>query len=97
MSDTTPSAKNVADHLGTEQEGYTMYLLNLCIGYGIGLKDNIQTSSWLMEQGGDNRDPCGALDEGGSVIQKLRNLSNHFRPTKQLNALKMAQKALSYP
>ncbi|KAG6967094.1 hypothetical protein JG687_00004463 [Phytophthora cactorum] len=46
MSDTTPSAKNVADHLGTEQGDYTMYLLNLCIGYGIGLKDNIQTSSY---------------------------------------------------
>ncbi|KAG6969881.1 hypothetical protein JG687_00002938 [Phytophthora cactorum] len=45
VSDTTPSAKNVAGHLGTEQEDCTMHLPNLRISYGIGLKDNIQTSS----------------------------------------------------
>ncbi|KAG2791651.1 hypothetical protein PC129_g22845 [Phytophthora cactorum] len=45
ISDTTPSAKNVADYLDTEQEDCTMHLLNLCIGYGIELKDNIQTNA----------------------------------------------------
>ncbi|ETO59338.1 hypothetical protein F444_22296 [Phytophthora nicotianae P1976] len=45
MSDTTPSARNVADHIDSEQEDCSMHLLNLCIGYGLGLKDNIQTNS----------------------------------------------------
>ncbi|KAG1685732.1 hypothetical protein DVH05_008925 [Phytophthora capsici] len=30
MSDTTPSARNVADHINTEQESCSMHLLNLC-------------------------------------------------------------------
>eukprot|EP00644_Phytophthora_capsici_P016027 jgi/Phyca11/17483/fgenesh1_pg.PHYCAscaffold_28_\ len=87
MSDTTPSARNVADHIDSEQEDCSMHLLNLCIGYGIGLKDNIQT----------NITPGGSLEKGGEVIQKLRNLNNHFRSPKQRNALKKIQEALSYP
>lgn len=52
MSDTTPSAKNVAGHIDTEQENCSMHLLNLCIGYGIGLKDNIQTTTVWNESTG---------------------------------------------
>eukprot|EP00644_Phytophthora_capsici_P002823 jgi/Phyca11/124945/e_gw1.55.260.1 len=48
-------------------------LLNLCIGYGIGLKDNIQTNIVTIVT------PGGSLEKGGEVIQKLRNLNNHFR------------------
>ncbi|RAW35894.1 hypothetical protein PC110_g7821 [Phytophthora cactorum] len=103
MLDTTPSAKNVADHLGTEQGDCSMHLLKLCIGYGIGLKDNIQPNSvWDSESGSWNKEvtivtPGSALEEGGSDIQKFRSLNNHFKSTKQLNALKTNQKALSYP
>ncbi|KAI9992242.1 hypothetical protein PInf_017627 [Phytophthora infestans] len=103
MSDTTPSAKNVADHIDTEQENCSMHLLNLCIGYGIGLKDNIQTTTvWNESTGSWDKivttvTPGGALYEGGDVIHKLRNLNNHFRSPKQRNALKKIQKALSYP
>ncbi|KAI9996870.1 hypothetical protein PInf_000133 [Phytophthora infestans] len=103
MSDTTPSAKNVADHIDTEQDNCSMHLLNLCIGYGIGLKDNIQTTTvWNEFTGSWDKiattvTPGGALYEGGDVIHKLRNLNNHFRPPKQRNALKKIQEALSYP
>lgn len=103
MSDTTPSAKNVADNLGTEQEDCSMHLLSLCIGYGLGMKDNIQTTS-VWDSKSDSWEkvvttvtPGGAFDEGGTVIQKLRNLNNYFRSSKQLTGLTMIQKALSYP
>ncbi|KAG1711385.1 hypothetical protein DVH05_008639 [Phytophthora capsici] len=43
MSDTTPSARNVADRIESEQEDCSMHLLNLCIGLGV--KDNIQTNT----------------------------------------------------
>ncbi|KAG1697093.1 hypothetical protein DVH05_017479 [Phytophthora capsici] len=78
-------------------------LLNLCIGYGIGLKDNIQTNSvWNAACHSWDKvvtivTPGGSLEKGGEVIQKLRNLNNHFRSPKQRNALKKIQEALSYP
>ncbi|KAG6956646.1 hypothetical protein JG688_00011319 [Phytophthora aleatoria] len=103
MSDTTSSAKNVADHIDTEKEDCSMYLLNLCIGYGIGLKDNIQTVTLWNESTASwdkvvtTVTPGGAFDKGGAVIQKLRNLNNYFRSPKQRNALKPIQEALSYP
>ncbi|KAI9997735.1 hypothetical protein PInf_001666 [Phytophthora infestans] len=103
MSDTTPSAKNVADHIDTEQENCSMHLLNLCIGNGIGLKDNIQTTTvWNEFTGSWDKivttvTPGGALYEGGDVIHKLRSLNNHFRSPKQRNAFKKIQEALSYP
>ncbi|KAG6951233.1 hypothetical protein JG687_00013743, partial [Phytophthora cactorum] len=103
MSDTTPSAKNVADHIDTEQEDCSMYLLNLCIGYGIGLKDNIQTLTvWNESTASWDKvvttvTPGGAFDKGGAMIQNLRNLNNHFRSPKQRNALKPIQETLSYP
>ncbi|KAG1695049.1 hypothetical protein DVH05_020977 [Phytophthora capsici] len=103
MSDTTPSARNVADHIESEQEDCSMHLLNLCIGYGLGVKDNIQTNSvWNAACHSWDKvvtivTPGGTLEEGGEVIQKLRNLNNHFRSPKQRNALKKIQEALSYP
>ncbi|KAG1686484.1 hypothetical protein DVH05_006524 [Phytophthora capsici] len=103
MSDTTPSAKNVADHIDAEQESCSMHHLNLCIGYEIGLKDNIQTTTvWNEETSSLGKivtivTPGGALREEGDVIRKLRNLNNHFKSSKQRAALKNIQEALSYP
>ncbi|GMF29836.1 unnamed protein product [Phytophthora lilii] len=74
MSDTAPSSKNVADLIDTEQEDCLMHLLNLCIGYGIGLNDNIQTASVWNE-----------------VTESWDKTS------KQRNALRKIQDALSYP
>ncbi|GMF15904.1 unnamed protein product [Phytophthora fragariaefolia] len=103
MSDTTPSAKNVADLIDTKQENGSVHLLNLCIGYGIRLKDNIQTVSvWNGSTESWNKvvtkvTAGGSFDEVGDVIQKLRNLSNYFKTPKQRNALRKIQEALSYP
>ncbi|POM79081.1 Hypothetical protein PHPALM_3318 [Phytophthora palmivora] len=103
MSDTTPSAKNMADLIDTEQEDCSMHLLNLCVSYGIGLKDNIQTVS-VWNDSTESWDkvvtkvtPRGSFDEGGDVIQKLRNLNNYFKTSKERNALRKIQEALLYP
>ncbi|ETP00372.1 hypothetical protein F441_22208, partial [Phytophthora nicotianae CJ01A1] len=82
MSDTTPSARNVADHIDSEQEDCSMHLLNLCIGYGLGLKDNIQTNSvWNAACHSWDKvvtivTPGGSLEDGGDVIQK-RSVVNY--------------------
>ncbi|KAG6965483.1 hypothetical protein JG687_00005419, partial [Phytophthora cactorum] len=103
LSGTTSLAKNVADHIDTEQESRSKHLPNLCIGYGIGLKDNIQTTTvWNKSTSSWDKvvttvAPGGALDEGGDVIHKMRKLNNYFRSLKQRNALKKIHEALSYP
>ncbi|KAG2769020.1 hypothetical protein Pcac1_g19903 [Phytophthora cactorum] len=80
-----------------------MHLPNLCIGYGIGLKDSIQTTTVWKESTSSWDEVIttvtrgGAVDEGGDVFHKLRNLNNHFRSHKQRNALKKIQEDLSYP
>ncbi|POM63904.1 hypothetical protein PHPALM_20637 [Phytophthora palmivora] len=90
MSDTTPSAKNVADLIDTEQEDCSMHLLNLRISYDIGLKHNIQTVSvWndstvTWDKVVTKVTPGGSFDEGGDT-------------PKQRNALRKIQLALSYP
>ncbi|POM76626.1 hypothetical protein PHPALM_6111 [Phytophthora palmivora] len=103
MSDTTPSAKIVTDFIDTEQEDCSIHLLNLCISYGIGLKDIIQTVSvWNVSTVTWDKvvtkiTPGGSFDEGGYVIQNLRNLNNYVKAPKQRNALRKIQEALSYP
>ncbi|KAG1708685.1 hypothetical protein DVH05_022313 [Phytophthora capsici] len=98
MSDTTPSARNVAYHIDGEQEDCSMHLLNLRIGYELGVKDNIQTNTvWNAACHSWDKvvtivTPGGSLEDGGDVIQKLRNLNNHFRSPKQRNALKKFKK-----
>ncbi|KAE9073599.1 hypothetical protein PF010_g25004 [Phytophthora fragariae] len=85
------------------KEDCSMHLLNLCIGYSIGLKDNVQTvtvwndstNSW--DKVVTTVTPGGSFDEGGDVIQKLRNLNNYFKSPKQRNALAKIQEALTYP
>ncbi|OWZ02320.1 hypothetical protein PHMEG_00026136 [Phytophthora megakarya] len=96
-SDTTPSARNVAYHIDTEQEDCSMHLLNLLH------RDNIQMNSvWNAACHSWDRvviivTPGGSLEEGGTVTQKLRNINNYFRSPKQRNTLKKIQEALSYP
>ncbi|ETP36930.1 hypothetical protein F442_15207 [Phytophthora nicotianae P10297] len=104
ISDTTPSARNVVDHIDSELEDCSMHLLNLCIGYVLGVKNNSQTNGvWNAACHSWDKvvaivTPGGYLEEESvDVIQKLRNPNKHFRSPKQRNALKKIQKPLSYP
>ncbi|OWZ01418.1 hypothetical protein PHMEG_00027196, partial [Phytophthora megakarya] len=71
MSDTTPSARSVADHIDSEQEDRSMHLLNLCIGYGLGIKDNIQTNNvWNASCNSWDR-VVAIVTPGGSLEEEL--------------------------
>lgn len=94
VSDTTTSARVVAKHFaGAQQEDCCMHLLNLCINYGIELKEN-KTAVEIYDK--DTKTctkvkkivtPSGALPEGASVIRKLRALNNLFSNGDRLEAL----------
>ncbi|POM59011.1 hypothetical protein PHPALM_36260 [Phytophthora palmivora] len=95
VSDTMPllyqklSKKNVADRIGTEQENSAEHLPNLCIGYGLGLKDNIQTVTVWSESKNAWENVVrtvtsgGALDEG---VMLFKNLATSTTTSNRLNS-----------
>jgi hypothetical protein len=104
VSDTTPAARNVSlqfdDALQTD---CSMHMLNLCIGYGIGMKENTRIRSLI--DGDSNKTKkarCvvtegGALPEGASVIRKLRALNNFFNSPQRVDRLRKLQDSLCLP
>uniref|UniRef100_H3H8J3 Uncharacterized protein n=1 Tax=Phytophthora ramorum TaxID=164328 RepID=H3H8J3_PHYRM len=89
ISDTAAAARKVSSQFdSTLQTDCAMHALNLCISYGIGLKENVRNEYMkdertklfvkkrvVVTQG-------GAFPEGGAVIRKLRNLNNFFASSK---------------
>uniref|UniRef100_H3GSQ5 Uncharacterized protein n=1 Tax=Phytophthora ramorum TaxID=164328 RepID=H3GSQ5_PHYRM len=89
ISDMAAAARKVSRQFdSTLLTDCAMNALNLCIGYGIGQKENVRNEYMkdtrtklfvkkrvVMTQG-------GAFPEGGAVIQKLRNLNNFFASSK---------------
>ncbi|GMF80514.1 unnamed protein product [Phytophthora fragariaefolia] len=85
ISDTAPAALKVSRQFDTTlQTDCAMHALNLCIGYGIGLKENVRNvykldpktqiyakTRVVVTEG-------GAFPEGGKIIRKLRALNNFF-------------------
>ncbi|KAL3666680.1 hypothetical protein V7S43_008309 [Phytophthora oleae] len=85
LSDTASAARKVSRQFdSTLQTDCTMHALNLCIGYGIGLKENVRNEyvadpttnvpvkkKLIVTKG-------GALSDGGKLIRKLRTLNNFF-------------------
>jgi hypothetical protein len=85
ISDTAPAARKVSKQFDTTlQTDCVMHCLNLCIGYGVGLIENVQTrltedpvtkekvkERVFVTEGGQFR-------EGACVIRKLRALNKYF-------------------
>lgn len=102
MSDTTASARNVSLQFDdTLQTDCCMHILNLCIGYGVGLKENTRR---MFTGDGSEREkvscvvtPDGPLPQGAEVIKKLRALNNHFKSPQRPDRLKELQAKLGYP
>lgn len=85
VSDTTASARKVSETFGgSVQTDCAMHRLNLCIAYGIGLKENTKTTMTTNQNTGQREKIArivtqdGALPEGGAVIKKMRVLNNFF-------------------
>ncbi|GMF34809.1 unnamed protein product [Phytophthora fragariaefolia] len=85
ISDIAPGARKVSRKLdSTLQTDCTMHCLNLCIGYGVGLKEikklkfydrpigNQKLKRRVIVTGG------GEFPEGSRVIRELRNLNKYF-------------------
>lgn len=101
MSDTTPSARMVASFFEeSEQEDCRMHILNLCISYGIGLKENVRTKKGADGSSSTVKEVVtegGALPEGAAVVRKLRVLNNYFGTPKRIDHLKKIQQAHGLP
>ncbi|KAL3662524.1 hypothetical protein V7S43_012379 [Phytophthora oleae] len=86
-----------------------MHALNLCIGYGIGLKENVR-NMYIPDPNDKEGKVCikkkvvvtegGAFPEGGAVIRKLRALNNVFassRSPERIAKLKEVQTFYKFP
>ncbi|KAL3658150.1 hypothetical protein V7S43_016781 [Phytophthora oleae] len=102
LSDTASAARKVSRQFdSTLQTDCTMHALNLCIGYGIGLKENVR-NEYVLDP--STKLPVkkkvlvtkrGAFPEGGKLIRKLRALNNFFassRSAEIIARLKQVQK-----
>lgn len=105
MSDTTYSARAVANYFEeTDQEDCRMHMLNLCIGYGIGLKDNVKTTRSTRHDGdgtviiGERKmvTTGGDLLEGVAIVRKLRLLNNYVSTSKRTSKLVKFKKHTIY-
>ncbi|KAJ8519120.1 hypothetical protein ON010_g18113 [Phytophthora cinnamomi] len=107
ISDTAPAARNVSRQFDTTlQTDCAMHCLNLCIGYGVGLKENTQSQTYkcpktkvmmkrqiIVTVGGEFR-------EGSNVIRKLRELNKYFTSSlavQRQHALTKVQKSCGLP
>jgi hypothetical protein len=104
MSDTVASTRSVANHFeDSDQEDCSMHILNLCIGYGIGMKENVRTTKTTDPTTGATTSvksfvtDGGALPQGADVIRKLRALNNYFCTPKRREKLALIQDAHSLP
>ena len=91
MSDTTASARNVANFFSdVVQDDCAMHLLNLCLLYGLGLKENTRSGQIVT--------PGGAFGEGKQLINLLRSMAKHFNHSaSRLHKLKEVQISNNLP
>jgi len=104
VSDTTASARKVSELFDdSQQTDCAMHRLNLCIAYGIGLKENTRTASEVMPATGERIKVTrvvtkgGALREGRAVVKKLRALNNFFSTSQRIHRLQSLQSAHGFP
>ena len=101
-SDTTPSAKNVADYIGdAEQVDCEMHVLNLCMLYGLGLRENTQTKNEIVD--GKKMKvqrvvtPGGEFKGGLKLVEQFRKLPKYFASTQKKEILKKIQDSQGLP
>ncbi|KAI9995352.1 hypothetical protein PInf_012409 [Phytophthora infestans] len=103
MSDTAPSAKKVSklfeDSLPTD---CTMHVLNLCLVYGMGMRENYETVYLLnptTNKPKKERRLCtvgGPFPERATLIKKVRSLNNYFNSPQRAEHL-AKRTILNYP
>jgi hypothetical protein len=103
-SDTANAARKVSEYFeDSEQADCSMHVLNLCIGYGLGMKEKTKTTSLYDPDAGCYQKviaihtPGGPFAEGATIIRKLRALNNHFSTGERRTKLAKVQQAHCYP
>ncbi|ETK77029.1 hypothetical protein L915_16667 [Phytophthora nicotianae] len=104
MSDTAPSAKKVSklfeDSLPTD---CAMHVLNLCLVYGMGMRENYETVYLLdptTNKPKKERRLCtvgGPFTEGATLIKKVRSLNNYFNSPQRTERLAKLQQFYCLP
>ncbi|KAG2936460.1 hypothetical protein PC116_g16578 [Phytophthora cactorum] len=104
MSDTAPAARAAAKHFPElDQEDCAMHMTNLCISYGLGVRDNTSTkTSYNLKTRSrqtitKTTTPSGDFEEGKEVIGQLRALNKYFSAGNRGSHLTRVQSALSRP
>ncbi|KAL3674049.1 hypothetical protein V7S43_000001 [Phytophthora oleae] len=110
MADTASAARKVSKQFDTTlQTDCAMHTLNLCIGYGIGLKENVRNmyvpdpkaneiNEYIKKKVAMTKG--GSFPEGGVIIRKLRLLNNFFassRSPERIAKRKEVQKFYKLP
>lgn len=98
VSDTANAAKKVSRLFAESvQTDCTMHVLNLCLNYGVGLRDNTESVylvdpvTQLARKKKRVCTPGGEFDEGRKLIIKVRALNNYFSTPQRVNRLKEIQ------
>ncbi|KAG1704526.1 hypothetical protein DVH05_005456 [Phytophthora capsici] len=102
ISDTAPAAKKISKEFDTTlASDCVMHVLNLCILYGLGLRDNWKMKKPEGDESGKKRrtivTPGGAFPKGASLVKKVRKLNNYFTTTNRIARLEEVQKFFQYP
>ena len=87
-SNTCKAASNVADVLEGDQHDCEMHVVNLVMGYGLGVKENTKTKSVADEKGVVKKvqymvTPGGAFPEGARLVETARKCVNYFSASPQ--------------
>ncbi|KAG3094752.1 hypothetical protein PI124_g16184 [Phytophthora idaei] len=104
MSDTAPSARKVSklfeDAIPVD---CTMYVLNLCLVCGLGMRETVETfyviysTTNLAEK---HRRMCtlgGPFSEGAALAKKVRGLINYFKSPQRVERLTKVQRFYGLP
>ena len=102
-SDTTPSATNVADYLGTDQDNCNMHILSLILGYSLGVKENTKTVKVTGDNGTVHKETSivtkgGPFREGKRIVKVAKKVVNYFGGSPQREkGLIDIRKQFTYP
>lgn len=82
-SDTASAARGVSAQLGVDQEDCEMHVVNLCVQYGLGVKENYETIRFKQVDGTVNthreiRTPGGSFPGGMATIKTIKEIANYF-------------------
>ncbi|KAL3659263.1 hypothetical protein V7S43_015841 [Phytophthora oleae] len=104
MSDTAPAARKVSKlYEDSVPVDCSMHVLNLCLGYGLGMRENVKTCyvynpvTNLAEKQRQVYTPGGPFSEGTKLVKKARSINNYFKTPQRVERLLKVQRHYGPP